>query len=377
MARQKRSLIDYKPDIRYQKPRVSGDPKITARIENAPSPEEEKRQQEYQQLLDDALQTDQLLEELRGEIENQLQSMSLPIDGQERPSLAEAVRLLNNGNDATAIDYQVFDKAVRILNNAFVIQYGFDPSQLLFTQPGPEGYKVPRVNFPDNMSCDDVANLNLSQMQSPSETQTLESIIEQRQRVTRFSLLKMLWRMLLGFVFQFMANLLKKSKLEKVPIAGRVVKRMRKKLEKKAEQLLNWVQNGEVFKWDGGEGFDDPDISGLMEGAVTQSGNQALNCVHAATEVVNYAIHWATYTPTIVKNQVEANQVNPQAILLRVMLEHQQAAHEATKFNLDLIVPDTEDTRQKREQLQQNTLKHPSMANRYFNRSIIDIRKGK
>jgi len=374
MARKKTGILDYRPEIEYERPRVMGDPKIEVRLEDEPTEEERQQKQTYQQLLDDALQADQELRELREEIDRQLEALSIPVDAAERPRLAEAVRRLGN-DDTNSITYEVFDRAVRIMNNAFLAQYGFEPSQLLFTEPGPDGYRVPDVRFPDDMSCRDVAELNLMDMQLPAETRTLESIIEDRQRVTRFSLLKILWRMLLGFVYQFMAGLIKKTKLEKVPIAGRVVKRIRRKLEKKARRMFEWVQKGNVFKWDGGEEFDDPDLSGLMEGEVTQSGNQAIDCIQAATEVINYATHWALHTPST--ESAENNSVNPHAIPLRLMLERQQSLHEATKFNLDIIIPQTEEFQEKRNQLHENTMREPSMANRYFNRSIINIRKGK
>ena len=102
----------------------------------------------------------------------------------DRPQLSQAIDRLSGGKQNATIDYNLYDKSLRILDNAFVATYGYEPTQLLYARSDEDGHKVPRVTFPENMNCDETANLDLLSLQSESDTQDMESIVEQRQTMT-------------------------------------------------------------------------------------------------------------------------------------------------------------------------------------------------
>jgi len=354
------SIITYRPDITRPVRPVKGDVDITVRTPEAEEKEANEGRQEIKQLLDQAIEVDQQLQDLRKELIEQSSEMSISIDPSDRPLLAEAIYRLSGGEQNHTIDYTVFDTAVRVIQNSFPVQYGFEPSQLLLSDIDGDGHSLPKVKFPQNMNCNDVADFSLNK-NSTSDTHTIEAAIEQRQRNMQFGLLGMLWKMLLMFLYRMIAKMLRKTKLHKVPIAGRTVKKIIKKLEKEANKLEAWLRNGGGMDWSSMDS-DVQEMSG-QSGEAAGEGDQANECIMASQKVIDHSMHWALY-----HNDKESD-VNPEAILLRIMLEKEQDLHEAAKFNLQLLVHEGEFT-EETEQLKKVTRSNTAYDNRYLNRTI-------
>jgi hypothetical protein len=367
--------LSYRPDITYKAPPVTGDPKLKIDVsdETVPSSASVKQNTALHQLYDDALRVDAMLNEVDQLIEESLSDWAVAIDSKERPSLADAARQLND-NNMPVIDFPVIKKAAAILNNAYIIQYGFDPSQLLFAEPDSKGHHIPALTLPDNMTCSDLAKMDISSYQSQhtdNPTTSIESLIDTRQRVTQMSLLSILWRMLLGFVYQMLAGLLRRSRLEKVPIAGRGVKRLRRKLERKAKELMNWVKSGKAFSAPNiSEVVTDEDLNDIAGELLRDPQSAGVPCIAAAAQVIQHVAHYAMYPPTHAIDQARA-------LNFFMLFARERSHHEATKVMLDTLHNGEDPSlREKQDQLEASTRRHPSMVNRYLNRSIQSIRRG-
>ncbi|MGD9697453.1 hypothetical protein [Acinetobacter sp.] len=366
MAAKRKSVIDYKPDIKPTEKRVTGDLSIDIKTpeKSQIDPVEAAEIAEYKEMLTDALAIDDSFKQIRQEMERQSKDLSIKIPVDEFPSLSEAIERLSDGRQNDTIDYQTFDKAMKILANATTLQYGFEPTQLLFAESGPHGPILPKTTFPETMDCNDAANLDLPSMQSETENQPVEAAIDQRQRATQLSLLATLFKMLLAFIYKLAAKILKKTKLEKVPVAGSMVKKIRKKLEKEADKLMNWIKKGQKYD------TDDADMSDLLGDLDSLTATSATDCIGASARVVKHTLTWAANEPMT----NAADGASPKAILLRPIVDREQASHEVTKFQLSLNVPVDLQESDEVEQLEQNTGERADSRNRYFNRSVTDFR---
>ena len=366
------SILNYRPNITRTPPRVQGDVRI-----NDPSDSEKVRQgreeEEYadiKEMLDDALRVDKKFEQLRNAIYDDLKNISITIDPEDYPLLSEAIEIVSQGSSNNTIDFPTLHRAFRILYNSFTAQYGFEPTQLLFAEPTQNGHMIPRVQLPDSMTCEDVANLSLNDIQDINSKQSIQSVMEKRARENQFSLLKQLWHMLLAFVLRWTAGLLRKTKLEKVPVVGNTVKDLIKKLDTLAARLEQWIRRGtgygvsnSTFK------SQNPEVADMLSGEALQPDSSATKCIQAAFQVVRHAITWASNISTMGTGAPES--VNPQALLLWPYLEYQQNQHEIVKLNLKLST-DPNLFKEEKEKLDNNTRKIRYFANRYLNRTITD-----
>lgn len=356
-----KGVIGYRPEVKYTAPPVRGDVQVK-KSGIAGEEEVSESMSSLGALLDTALTRDGELKQLRDLIEEKSKKLSIAIDPTDRPALSEAISNLTGGQQSGTIDYDVWDKSVRIIQNAFVIQNGFEPTQLLTSEVTADGHKIPRVSIPESMNCDDVANFDLRAHQDSSSSMTVEGAMERSDRTTQLSLLTMLWRMLLAFLLRFAAKLLRGTKLHKVPLAGRFVKRFIRKLESLADRILDWVKNGGASEWSSDNAYTDSDMNELLSSTVDASQNGATKCIESADRVVRHTLHWASHTDTSKENL----DVDPLALLMRPKLEQQQSYHEANKFNLLLTVPDGVYP-EKVSKLRRNTAKLRTYDNRYFN----------
>jgi len=354
------SLLTHKPRIIRPVPPVKGDVLIDIKTPDTPdNPELQAEVDEYSELLNKAIGTDAGFDNLRKSLEEHSRPLRINITPDDHPILSAAISKLTDGQQNSVIDYNTFDKSLRIMNNAFLTTYGFEPSQMLFAKSTPDGMMVPRVNFPESMTCDDIANFDLNAHQDPTQEQSLQSATEQRMKQSQVGLLAILFKMLLAFGLQLGSKMIKKSKLEKVPVAGRTVKWIRVNLhDKPAEKLMAWIKKGQTFDNDS---VADGEMSAFFKDIDSIAAGSNSECVTAAAQVIKHTVQWAAAS--------ESSQLT-QAILMRPNVDHWQDLHEANKFNLDISLPSTMRDDERAEQLRANTRRRVSYANRYYNRSV-------
>lgn len=360
-----KDILNYQPDIKRDPNPVEGD--VDVLIDQPIDPTERVNddiRSEIQSLLNDALSADEKFLQLRIDLSKASSKLDLSIDPSLRPILSQSISKLSDDETNSKINYDLYDKASRILQNAFLVQYGFDPAQLLFARQSGEGAMVEAVNFPATMNCSEIANFDLTSIQSDERLQSIESIMELRSKATQFGLLKILWRMLLSFVLRFIASVIRKTRLHKVPFVGGAVRRFIKKMERTADKIQRWAESGDAFRWDEDNSTltkDEKDL--LSDSGALSPDSSASECVMAASKVVDYVHTWAAATPS-------NEEFDPSVLLLRPHVDRQQSLHEANKLGLYLSLPKGEflDDRSK---LMANTKRINNYANRYINRTII------
>jgi len=407
--------LDYRPEILFEPKPVSG--KIPTRQihEELSETAQSASKQIALSLLQQAVENDQLSDQLEELIDQQAAAFQMTVNRTERPVLSEAVNLFT-GSPKETIDWATAKEAFVVAANTLTSVYGFDPVELVFaeTSDSTEGPAVTPIfkmdqSGPGGML--DNAGLNGgpsqgcgkfgSQMPSIDGNDTDASatpfgqLFDQFRSITRWTLLYLLWNLLRAFLFEFLASILKSTRLHKVPIAGRPVRKMINWLKRKANEIKNKAVPN-LF---------DPAIDSLDDalssaekwdenvGAYTGPIHSGMVCVQAAHEIARTVstavVHTAgsrqgTLTPegdnTVAgknsRHVTNPKEFNPNAILLSPWYEQMREHLESAKFGLILPLENVTDADIKTSvaTLTATTKSRTKFGNRYLNRSATNFR---
>lgn len=282
-----------KPKIEYRPKPIKGDPAVSSdkRKEVTEPTSEQEFKFEIEQLrlaVDRALEIDALLDELRAEVDTALADYAVHVDPEKYPILTEAVLLLNDGKSAI-INRQTLETAYDAVLNAYPDTYGIDPIQAFTSRIDAQGNRLWKTGNEDNGNTTEGFGL-----------EPMDSKFEQKAKEQQFDLLKLLWRMLLAFFLRAIAKLLQKTKLHKVPIAGRMVKKVIKALNRAADRLEAWVRSGAAYAPEDIPDSNDYDALLTMEATKDYDSDSnpnysSLNRTSAGQMVLNHTLKTSTF----------------------------------------------------------------------------------
>ena len=364
------------------------------------------------QILESALDTDNLIKDVLALVEEQTRNLDIPIGGPggDQPGLDYAIRQL--GGPEGRIDADTYNLAYNILRNASLAATCVDPVHLVFAENTPAGPGIPRIatRIPENCREAGDPNLFSPERMTTDEVIGFNAAYDQFKQMSLYSTLKLTWYGLMMFVLRPILRMVERIiKALKWTIVLRPIARIFKKVAKWLRELICWSEK-KIFgralsgfckkgKPDRTLGFEDdvdntiddtdrklcatdheidpsvapvqePDPADCLEDdsgtdSPTGEGCPALippECVEAAQRVLDAVHEWALNNPD------SEGAVNPYAILMRPAIEQVLDVQEAGKFVLT-----SQDNSDLTDKLRQNTAARPRARNRWLHPQVVSF----
>ena len=242
------SIFEFSPNIQRTLRRVSTaqDKKsVVQKIEENRSSEKQDVQVAKQIIH---ITNDRILQGLKNQIEEGTKNLHIKVDPQQYPGVASAVYKLSGGVQ-TDIDYQLYEDANTVLENAQILHLGFDPIQAAMADKKDGEAVVPVLETPLDegvFGSDDCARMKdknfityATDAEGNLQTQALSAAADQAQQSQALALIVMAFTSILGELMNWVADII--SQLAITPIKP-IVKSIVRKLRKGAEQISNNLQ---------------------------------------------------------------------------------------------------------------------------------------
>lgn len=437
--KEKQSVLSYRPDIEFERKDITGDGDA---LTEDPSARDTIRQRSAERTnarrhrrIARLNAIDKRLDFLEQKILDNLQDFSITFDPTARPMLAEAVDTLMRSNgpvpsdereDAalaaqqeeadteteledeeiirtldeqdedlsssqqqsktdlppapeTKITTQCYQLASTLMMDSMYHAFGIDPITfgLANTGDGPPMLVPPPDTNPTN--CQEMAAMQGVNTAADAELVPADAIVEKKQRKTLMDLFRILWKLLLYFIYGWIIKFLKKLKMHKIPFGvGKKVKKFVKKLKKKRKKILCKITG------DCGDSSSDSYVANPADGFETMDviGNETwsgLDCLTAAKTVMDFVSTQLAFQKAVDVKDEERDpkndsygKINGNAHLLPTLNAVMQARDrvEAMKFATILEIPSSEpEFDSEIAELEESSKKKPRYGNRFHTRT--------
>ena len=329
--------------------------------------------------IDDAEAADQAIDDLDEDVVRTFDEQVTPEGTITKTDAAPVVKEIN---------ITCYKRATTILMDSMYHAYGIDPISYGMANDGNgPPMVVPPKGKPAN--CREMEEMKQVDTSPDAELVPADAVLEQKQSSTLLDLFRIVWKLLLYFVYGWFIKLLTKLRMHKIPFGvGKKVKKYIKKLKKKRKKILCQI-TGDCTD----ENEDDPYVPNPYDGfeemdTVGDNTWSGIECLSAAKTVLDFTATQLAFTPAVnIQNNVEDGgpgkddrfgKVAGKAHLLPVLnaIAQTRDRFEAMKFATIMDIPSTETQFDKDiEEIEEKTKSRPRYGNRYQSRTAQGWKK--
>lgn len=350
--REKQDVLSYRPDITFERKRITGegdslseDPSDRAAIRDRLS---ERDVRTRTRRLANIKRIEDRLDALEERILSNLQDFRITFDPVARPGVAQAVDQLmrEDGPTPTAfapekeaakqailetvdtsivrtleeqdtsppgeitptplppavkeVNLTCYRRAVTLSMDSMFHIFGIDPIIFGLANDGKGPPMVPPPNgAPKN--CREMEEMRQANTDPDAELMPADAVLEKKQRSTLFDLFRIVWKLLLYFIYGWIIEVLTKLKMHKIPFGvGKKVKKFIKKLKEARKKILCLI-TGDCPEEEEGE---DPYVPDPYDGFETTDliGDEAwsgIECLAAARTVLDFVSTQLAFHPAV------------------------------------------------------------------------------
>jgi hypothetical protein len=212
---QEHSIFEYRPALKRNVPPPDHAPDSGGRDYERVTGETNAILLRRGSIIQDAIATDALIDEVEDLIDKQTANLNVPVSGGDDPDLLRAVRQLGGGlgdesdgdgdgagGAGGAITSDMYKKALTLLRNAATASMCVDPVQMVFANQGDRGPMIPAIPT-RTVTCEEAADPNLfASLPDVQDEISAVSAMDQRRQVDRYNTLKLTWFGLMQFVLK-------------------------------------------------------------------------------------------------------------------------------------------------------------------------------
>ena len=333
------------------------------------------------QRLDSLIDIDERIGAMDEYLREELADFSIAFDPKAEPSLADAVDTLRRpvGNTPTdpysedypsSLTFEDYDRGLTLMLDAYTHVWGIDPVAIIFAEKNDAGELMVPVPGPlAAANCKEKAELSEHAASEDAELQPLATVLRKQKQKTFLDILRMLWQLILYFIYGFIITMLEKLKLTKIPFGvGKKVKKFIKKLKKKQANIMKKITGA----GDAPETKGPPEITVGPPDTTGSEGDEfwtGIECIQAAKVVTDFVHEKAASEVATNKDTTGRGELIQSHVMNQISKDKLEANKAMTIMEIPKEDSDGTVLDEKIAKLQDSTDASPRNKNRYKNRN--------